>query len=589
MNKQNISPKKKSSLLSILHLRKKKTTTPEIDTSKQTFYQLDGPYRNVSNPLNRSTNVSLCCAITETTKTPSDFQNGENSNEPDVCSCTVEPNTSHKRSLSLGLHSSTNGVNPEYKDTETNEPSTPSSEKCDRLRKMFSNVQHVSADSIIIPKTPSINTADSKPIRPSSTTTLTASEYIKKTETKNNSMDSLARQALFAVQVLHLIPTSDVKERNYLHGRIAGNSLLGAMELERVLHNREVRIYVGTWNMNGQAPPPELNELLLPDTVPHLPDILAIGTQESYPDKFEWEVNIQETIGPSHILFHSASLGTLHLAIYIRRDLIWFCSVPEESSFSTRPGTAFRTKGAVAISFSLFGSSILFITSHLTAHVEKVKERLQDVRRIIKSLELPKLLPVKHKTKDVTNNFDYVFWCGDLNFRLAHSRSEVMKWVSQHRFPLVSPIHQTLSDQLNDCISNGLVFRGFQEGPLTFAPTYKYDPGTEMFDTTAKQRTPSYTDRILFKCGKQQVLPSPTGSTCTSSSIECLTYCSVPTVCTSDHKPVWGLYKCSIRPGIDTMPLAAGQFNRDVYLEAIKRRAASMDKRVGTSAVCNVQ
>lgn len=401
-------------------------------------------------------------------------------------------------------------------------------------------------------------------------------------------MDSLARQALFAVQVLHLIPTSDVKERNYLHGRIAGNSLLGAMELERVLHNREVRIYVGTWNMNGQAPPPELNELLLPDTVPHLPDILAIGTQESYPDKFEWEVNIQETIGPSHILFHSASLGTLHLAIYIRRDLIWFCSVPEESSFSTRPGTAFRTKGAVAISFSLFGSSILFITSHLTAHVEKVKERLQDVRRIIKSLELPKLLPVKHKTKDVTNNFDYVFWCGDLNFRLAHSRSEVMKWVTQHRFPLASPMHQTLSDQLNDCILNGLVFRGFQEGPLTFAPTYKYDPGTEMFDTSAKQRTPSYTDRILYKCGKQQVLPSPSGSTCTSN-IECLTYCSVPSVCTSDHKPVWGLYKCSIRPGIDTMPLAAGQFNREVYLEAIKRRAASMDKRVGTSAVCSIQ
>lgn len=212
MNKQNISPKKKSSLLSILHLRKKKPLTPEIETSKQT-YQFDGPYRNVSNPLNRSTNVSLCCAITETTKTPSDFQNGENSNEPDVCSCAVEPNTTHKRSLSLGLHSSTNGINPECKDIQLNEPSTPSLEKCDRLRKMFSNSQHVSADSIIIPKTTSMNIPDSKPIRPSSTTTLTTSEYLKKTETKNNSMDSLARQALFAVQVLHLIPTSDVKER----------------------------------------------------------------------------------------------------------------------------------------------------------------------------------------------------------------------------------------------------------------------------------------------------------------------------------------------------------------------------------------
>jgi len=57
----------------------------------------------------------------------------------------------------------------------------------------------------------------------------------------------------------------------------------------------------------------------------------------------------------------------------------------------------------------------------------------------------------------------------------------------------------------------GLAFRGFQEGPLIFAPTYKYDPGTEIFDTSAKQRTPSYTDRILFKCGKLQILPSPTG------------------------------------------------------------------------------
>lgn len=42
------------------------------------------------------------------------------------------------------------------------------------------------------------------------------------------------------------------------------------------------------------------------------------------------------------------------------------------------------------------------------------------------------------------------------------------------------------------------------------------------------------------------------GSTSITSNIECLTYCSVPSVCTSDHKPVWGLYKCSIRPGIDT-------------------------------------
>lgn len=211
MSKPVNSPKKKTSLLSILHLKKKKSSSPEVDVSKQ-VHRLDGPYRNVTNPLNRSTNVSLCCAITETTKNSSDFQNGQNSNEPDVCSC-AEPNTSHKRSLSLGLNPSTDCINMDCNGSELNEPSTPSSEKCDRLRKMFSNAQHVSADSIIIPKTTIINSTESKPIRPSSSTTLTATEYLKKNETRNNSMDSLARQALFAVQVLHLIPTSDVKER----------------------------------------------------------------------------------------------------------------------------------------------------------------------------------------------------------------------------------------------------------------------------------------------------------------------------------------------------------------------------------------
>lgn len=41
----------------------------------------------------------------------------------------------------------------------------------------------------------------------------------------------------------------------------------------------------------------------------HVPDVLAFGTQESTSEKFEWEVSLQETIGPSHVLFHSVSLG----------------------------------------------------------------------------------------------------------------------------------------------------------------------------------------------------------------------------------------------------------------------------------------
>lgn len=59
------------------------------------------------------------------------------------------------------------------------------------------------------------------------------------------SMDSLARQSLLAAQVLHLIPTEKARERNFLQGRIGANSMLGPVELDKVLPNREIKIFIG--------------------------------------------------------------------------------------------------------------------------------------------------------------------------------------------------------------------------------------------------------------------------------------------------------------------------------------------------------
>lgn len=104
--------------------------------------------------------------------------------------------------------------------------------------------------------------------------------------------------------------------------------------------DREVKIFVGTWNMNGQAPPRfliyyplnsddddngfkiklviphnyllvhrELADFIFPDQVKHVPDIFAIGTQESYSERTEWEITIQEVLGPTHLLLHSYYLG----------------------------------------------------------------------------------------------------------------------------------------------------------------------------------------------------------------------------------------------------------------------------------------
>ena len=45
----------------------------------------------------------------------------------------------------------------------------------------------------------------------------------------------------------------------------------------------------------------------------------------------------------------------------------------------------------------------------------------------------------------------------------------------------------------------GNVFQGFNEAPPRFWPTYKFDSGTNQYDTSAKQRVPAHCDRILWR------------------------------------------------------------------------------------------
>ncbi|KAH7226786.1 Endonuclease/exonuclease/phosphatase [Fusarium oxysporum] len=61
-------------------------------------------------------------------------------------------------------------------------------------------------------------------------------------------------------------------------------------------------------------------------------------------------------------------------------------------------------------------------------------------------------------------------------------------------------------DQLRRVIKQRKAFHdGWQEGAITFLPTYKYDIGTVgLFDSSEKQRAPSWCDRILFRTRKDK-------------------------------------------------------------------------------------
>jgi len=62
-----------------------------------------------------------------------------------------------------------------------------------------------------------------------------------------------------------------------------------------------------------------------------------------------------------------------------------------------------------------------------------------------------------------------------------------------------------LDDELRGELFKNEFYNKFQEGVIDFFPTYKFDRGTNNYDSSSKKRVPSWTDRILFS-GKQSVM-----------------------------------------------------------------------------------
>lgn len=96
---------------------------------------------------------------------------------------------------------------------------------------------------------------------------------------------------------------------------------------------------------------------------------------------------------------------------------------------------------------------------------------------------------------------DYRFFIGDMNFRLEYGNFETKELLGNcARLAASKKIDEALAllNQLYQCDqfvlakgTNALVDE-YQEGPIKFLPTYKYDPNSNVYDTSKKQRTPSW-------------------------------------------------------------------------------------------------
>ncbi|NWI98774.1 SYNJ1 protein, partial [Crypturellus undulatus] len=281
---------------------------------------------------------------------------------------------------------------------------------------------------------------------------------------------------------------------------------------------KKVRVCVGTWNVNGgkQFRSIAFKNQTLTDWLLDAPklagihefqdrrskpvDIFAIGFEEmvelnagnivnaSTTNQKLWAVELQKTISRDYkyVLLASEQLVGVCLFVFIRPQHAPFIRDVAVDTVKTGMGGATGNKGAVAIRMLFHTSSLCFVCSHFAAGQSQVKERNEDFIEIARKLSFP--------MGRMLFSHDYIFWCGDFNYRIDIPNEEVKELIRQQNWDSL-----IAGDQLINQKNSGQIFRGFLEGKINFAPTYKYDLFSDDYDTSEKCRTPAWTDRILWR------------------------------------------------------------------------------------------
>ncbi|XP_063954491.1 inositol polyphosphate 5-phosphatase OCRL-like isoform X2 [Lytechinus pictus] len=311
---------------------------------------------------------------------------------------------------------------------------------------------------------------------------------------------------------------------------------------EEILKRREAeytfphdfRVFVGTWNVNGKGATEDLRHWLAADPKP--PDMYAIGFQELDLSKeaFLFNDSIREEE------WHKRVVMCLHQdGVYIKLKLIRLVGMMllvfiQERHYPYIDGVIAETvgtgimgkmgnKGAVAVRFSFHNTSFCFINSHLAAHMEEYERRNQDYHDICARLKFER---ENHQPLGVMQH-DVVIWMGDLNYRINDLAVDTVKALidNNHFKDLL------VQDQLNRQRELSRVFKGFEEATIGFRPTYKYNSGSDEWDSSEKQRVPAWCDRILHR----------------GDRIVQKVYRSHMKLRLSDHKPVSALYDIGVK------------------------------------------
>ena len=307
--------------------------------------------------------------------------------------------------------------------------------------------------------------------------------------------------------------------------------------------SRAINIRVCTFNLNGRTEGAyeDLSSWLCksPGSEAPDPDIIAVGFQEIVelsPQQIMstdpahrtlWENAVKRTINSnslsqadpndSYLLLRSGQLVGAALMIFVKASILSSIKDVEGSVKKTGLSGIAGNKGAVAIRMDVDSSSLCFVTAHLAAGFANYEERNKDYKTISSGLTFQKNRSIE--------DHDSIIWLGDFNYRIGLGHEVARQLVGAGDLETLYA-----NDQLNLQMVAGMAFPFYSESRVTFSPTYKFDVGTDNYDTSEKNRIPAWTDRVLRK----------------GSNLRQTTYNSAP-LRFSDHKPVYATFECEIR------------------------------------------
>uniref|UniRef100_A0A3P8RWK4 Inositol polyphosphate-5-phosphatase Ka n=1 Tax=Amphiprion percula TaxID=161767 RepID=A0A3P8RWK4_AMPPE len=323
------------------------------------------------------------------------------------------------------------------------------------------------------------------------------------------------------------------------------------------------RLHMVTWNVATADPPDDVTSLLHLSS-PKSPDLYVIGLQEVYSGPLRivsdivfddpWSQLFMSTLAPrNYVKVSSMRMQGLLLLFFSKLEHVPF--IRDIQATYTRTGIFgyWGNKGGVSIRLSFYGHMLCFLNCHLAAHMKYASERVDEFEYIMNT----QTFDCKKAPQIVDHRL--LFWFGDLNFRIEdHGMHFVRSCINKETYNLLWS-----KDQLTMMKKKEQMLQEFDEGPLDFQPTYKFDLNSDTYDSSGKKRKPAWTDRILWRLRPKVSLPDEQDENKVELDAKTLKqleedeeyplkirqdfYTSNMEYSISDHKPVVGIFTLELR------------------------------------------